>query len=158
MVQSLALSIIRYVSLFYQPLNNQLSTSSRLLNHFLKLTTNHSSVIAVQRDMEPISFLAFDYKVTTRKILGVWFISSSLCNNVYHQIPGPRLTRICQSARDRLLCLVRRGSGNPMQRGSRRSGQPGNIGSGQRGTTPRGGARSLLNNGLRCGERVVLGN
>ncbi len=126
----------------------------RLLSHFLKLTTKHSSVIAVKRDMEPISFLAFGNQ-SYRKILGVWSISSSLRNNVDHQVPGSRLTCICQSARDRLLCLVRRGSGNPMQRGSRRSGQPGNICSGQRGTTPRGGARRLLNNGLRCGERVV---
>ena len=90
------------------------------------------------------------------KILGVRCIFPGLRDNVDHQVPSSRLTCICQRARDRLLCFVPEAPGI-RQRGSRCSGQPGNIGSGQRGTTPRGGARRLLNNGLPCGEGVVLG-
>ena len=41
---------------------HQLSTLShqllRLLNHFLQLSPEHSSVVAIKRDMEPIPFFA----------------------------------------------------------------------------------------------------
>ena len=62
-------------------------------------------------------------------VLGAYF--PRLRDYVDHQVPGPRLTDLCQRARDRLLLFVVGGSGNLMQRGSRHSGQPGNIASEQ---------------------------
>jgi hypothetical protein len=44
--------------------NSQLSTSSELLDHFLKLRTKDSSVVTIKRDMEPIPFLALDNEST----------------------------------------------------------------------------------------------
>jgi len=33
---------------------------NRLFNHFLELSSEHSSAVAIKRDMEPVAFLAFD--------------------------------------------------------------------------------------------------
>ncbi len=107
--------------------------------------------------MEPIPFLALDDELCrVGKICCPRSVISRLRDYVDHQVPGSRLTYLCQRARDRLLCFVR-GSENLRQRCGRCRGQPGNIGSGQRGTMPRAGVRRLLNNGLRCGEGVVFG-
>ena len=38
----------------------RLLPEAALLNHFLELTPEHSSVVAIKRDMEPIAFLALD--------------------------------------------------------------------------------------------------
>ena len=35
-----------------------------LLNHFLKLGSEHSSVVAIKRDMEPVALLALDDEFT----------------------------------------------------------------------------------------------
>ena len=136
---------------------SQCHFSLMLLNHFLELRAEDTSVVAIKRDMEPISFLALDNEFTgSVRSVGPWRVLPSLRNYVDHQVPGSRLTRLRQGACDRLLCFV--GGCEIRHRfGSRCSGQPGNIGPGQRGTTPRGGARRLLNNGLPCGEGVVFG-
>ena len=107
--------------------------------------------------MKPIPFLPLDDKVTRCKILGVRLVFTSLGDNIDEQVPGSRLAGLCQRARDRLLGFVR-GSDSSRHRCGGDRGQPGNVGSGQRGTMPRGGARGLLNDGLPCGEGVLLRN
>ena len=68
-----------------------------LLNYFLKLRAEHSSAVAIKRDMEPVSLFALDDKVARGKIRGVWLILSRLRDYVDHQVPGSRLTCLCQT-------------------------------------------------------------
>ena len=106
--------------------------------------------------MEPISLLALDDEFSRVSKIHSWHILPGLRDYVYHQVPGSRLACICQGACDRLLCFVR----DSQNRGQRQQPLPRPAGlcrPGQRGTTPRGGARRLLNNGLRCGEGVWFG-
>ena len=109
--------------------------SLRLLNHFLELSPEHSSVVAIKRDMEPIPFLALDDELC--RVAEIWCARSvfpRLRDHVDHQVPSSRLTYLCQRASDRLLCFVR--GCETRHRCGGCSGQPGNIGSGQRGTMP----------------------
>src|SRR6266498_6166237 len=85
-------------------LNPQLSTL-RSFNHFFKLRTEHSSVVAIKRDMEPIPFFALDDEFCrVGKICCPWSVISRLRDYVDHQVPGSRLACVCQGACDRLLC------------------------------------------------------
>jgi hypothetical protein len=59
--------------------------------------------IAAKRNVKPVALLTFDDKVTTRKILGVWFIFSSLRDHIDKQVPSPSLSYLRESTRDRLL-------------------------------------------------------
>jgi hypothetical protein len=90
--------------------------SHPLLNYFFKLRAEHSSVVAIKRDMEPIPFFTLDDEFCrVGKICCPWSVISRLRDYVDHQVPGSRLTYLCQRASDRLLCFVR-GSQNPRQR------------------------------------------
>src|SRR5512133_976394 len=105
--------------------------------------------------MEPISFLAlYDEFCRVGKICRTRSVLSRLRDYVDHQVPGSRLTYLCQRASDRLLCFIR-DSERTRQRGSRGSGQPGNVCPVYGSTTCRS---SCGNNGLPCSESVWFGN
>src|SRR4029077_3980038 len=92
---------------------DQLSTISRpeLLNYFLSLRAEdiHTPIgirISTKRNVKPVALLTFDDKVTTRKILGVWFIFSSLRDHIDKQVPSPSLSHRRECAGDGFLLFV----------------------------------------------------
>jgi hypothetical protein len=70
-----------------EPVVSSLLPQAALLNHFFKLRAEnvYSSIgvkITAECYVEPVALLTFDDKVTPRKIWGIWFIFSSLSDNV----------------------------------------------------------------------------
>ena len=63
-----------------------------LFKHFLKLTSEHSSVVATKRDMEPVSFFPLDDELCRiGEICCTGSVLPRLRDYVDHQVPGSRL-------------------------------------------------------------------